>query len=66
MSETAYLIERNINGIVHYWGGHSAGDWRRGDQHGIRFSREVDAQTILDWLLRFQGQVVEHMGCDAI
>ena len=68
-NETAWVIERHIGSVLHYWTGRvidskgypSKGYPRSSDHRdAVRFARRVDAASMLTWHCQDIGNVVEH------
>lgn len=76
MKESGWLIEREMNGSLHYWTGrvddmrtsgnisnnHAIGIslWSRESLDALRFARRQDAEVILYRLCAGVGRVAEH------
>lgn len=58
--EYGWVIERYINGVLHYWAGHAADDFNSDHLRAIRFSRREDAAIVLAWLCSGLGNPAEH------
>lgn len=58
--ETAYVIERSYNSVVHYWDGTSAQGFLADDTAAVRFARETDAAVVLRDMLTGLGCVRLH------
>ena len=65
-SETAWLIERDIDSMLHYWtgrviDGREIGAWSVNHLDARRFARREDAACMLTWHCGGNGRVAEHM-----
>lgn len=60
--ESGWVIERQVNSELRYWNGMflDGRGFLPDNQRAIRFARQVDAATVLSWLLDGQGRVSEH------
>lgn len=64
--ESAWLIERDINSVLHYWtgrviDGREIGAWSPNHLDARRFARREDAACMLTWHCGDVGRVAEHM-----
>lgn len=70
--ETAWVIERDIAGRLHYWTGRviqreaggepdRLGEWSERHEDARRFARKSDAACMLTWHCDDLGRVAEHM-----
>ena len=59
--ERAWVIERHINSVLHYWTGMGAEGFYHEDKSACRFAREQDAQRVLRHCLTGHGRVAEHV-----
>lgn len=65
-TETAWLIERDINSVLHYWtgrviDGREIGAWSPNHLDARRFARREDAACMLTWHCGDVGRVAEHV-----
>ncbi|MHB1260356.1 MAG: hypothetical protein ACYC2H_01435 [Thermoplasmatota archaeon] len=65
-AELAWLIERDINSVLHYWtgrviDGREIGAWSPNHLDARRFARREDAACMLTWHCGDLGRVAEHM-----
>lgn len=60
--ESGWVIERYYNSELRYWCGDYLDDrgFLPANDRAIRFSREVDANRVLSWLLGGVGRCAEH------
>jgi len=58
--ETAYVIERSYNSVVHYWDGSGVQGFLADEMAAVRFAREVDAANVLRDMLTGLGCVRLH------
>lgn len=64
--ESAWLIERDIDSVLHYWtgrviDGREIGAWSVNHLDARRFARREDAACMLTWHCGDVGRVAEHM-----
>lgn len=61
--ETAWVIERDIDGRLFYWNGRPAEEqqWTPNHEIAVRFTRQSDADAMLSWHCCGEGRVVEHV-----
>lgn len=73
--KTAWLIERHIGNVLHYWSGDAwetareaarnhPNDWRPDVDCAIRFADEKSALTVLKFVCGNVGRVAEHAWID--
>jgi len=58
--EFAWVIERDIHSVLHYWAGRNGDDWRPSHLEALRFARRADAELMLTYHCAGIGRAVEH------
>jgi len=59
----AWLIERSLNSVPHYWNGKYVDDrgFTSNVNEATKFVNAGDAETVLSWLLQGHGRVAQHV-----
>ena len=59
-SEYAWIIERYMNSELYYWAPQAGMQWSADHNMAVRFTRNIDAASVLAHICNGQGRVVRH------